>query len=147
LKSGDDDLFINRAANRGNTRIEISPESHTVSRAKASLVQWIIQKRRHYSTAQYYRPAFKFLLSLSYISKLLLYLSFVALMVLNFNWLITLIAFSVFFASHWVLLALSTNKMKENDLAVLSPILEVLVLVLSPVIYFSTILFKQEKWK
>ena len=147
LKSGDDDLFINRAANRSNTRIEISPDSHTISTAKANLVQWIIQKRRHYSTAHYYRPVFKFFLSIGYISKLLLYLSFVTLLILNYNLLIALIAFSVFFISHWVILALSTNKMRENDLAVLSPILEIIVMALSPVIYFSNRIIKQEKWK
>jgi hypothetical protein len=147
LKSGDDDLFINRAANKNNTRIEISPDAHTVSTAKASLVQWILQKRRHYSTARYYRPVFKFILALGYISKLLLYLSFIALLILNYNLLITLIAFSVYFASHWVILAMSTNKMRENDLAVLSPILEIMVLALSPVIYFSNLIIKQEKWK
>jgi glycosyltransferase involved in cell wall biosynthesis len=147
LKSGDDDLFINRAASKGNTRIEISPDSHTISIAKASMVQWVLQKRRHYTTARYYRPVFKFFLTLNYISKLLLYLSFVALLIINYNLLIALIAFSVFFTSHWVILALSTNKMRENDLAVLSPILEILVLALSPVIYFSNIIVKQEKWK
>jgi glycosyltransferase involved in cell wall biosynthesis len=147
LKSGDDDLFINRAANRNNTRIEISPGSHTISMAKASLVQWILQKRRHYTTAHYYRPVFKFLLAFGYISKLLLYLSFIALVILKYNWLITLIAFSVYFISHWVILAMSTNKMKENDLAVLSPILEIILLALSPVIYFSNLIIKQEKWK
>jgi glycosyltransferase involved in cell wall biosynthesis len=147
LKSGDDDLFINRAANGNNTKIEISPDAHTVSTAKASLVQWILQKRRHYSTARYYRPVFKFLLSLSYISKLVLYLSFITLLIINYNWLITIIAFAVFFVSHWVILAFSTNKMRENDLAVLSPILEIIVLALSPVIYFSNIIIKQEKWK
>jgi cellulose synthase/poly-beta-1,6-N-acetylglucosamine synthase-like glycosyltransferase len=147
LKSGDDDLFINRAANKGNTRIEISPEAHTISTAKASLVAWILQKRRHYTTARYYRPKFKFLLTVSYISKLLLYLSFVTLIIINYNLLIALIAFGVFFISHWVILAFSTNKMRENDLAVLSPLLEILVLALSPVIYFSNIIIKQEKWK
>jgi cellulose synthase/poly-beta-1,6-N-acetylglucosamine synthase-like glycosyltransferase len=147
LKSGDDDLFINRAANRKNTRIEVSPDSHTVSTAKASLVQWILQKRRHYTTARYYRPVFKFWLSLNYITKLLLYLSFVALLIINYNLLIVLIAFAVFFTSHWVILALCTNKMRENDLAVLSPVLEILVLALSPVIYFSNVIVKQEKWK
>jgi glycosyltransferase involved in cell wall biosynthesis len=147
LKSGDDDLFINQAANKNNTRIEISPDAHTISTAKASLVQWILQKRRHYTTARYYRPVFKFLLSLGYISKLLLYLSFVALLILNYNLLIALIAFGVFFISHWIILAFSTNKMRENDLAVLSPVLEILVLALSPVIYFSNIIIKQEKWK
>jgi ABC-type polysaccharide/polyol phosphate export permease len=69
------------------------------------------------------------------------------LLILQYNWLITLIAFSVFFASHWVLLALCTNKMKENDLAVLSPILEIILMILSPVIYFSNMIINQEKWK
>ncbi len=147
LKSGDDDLFINRAANRGNTRIEISPDAHTVSTAKASLVQWILQKRRHYTTAHYYRPVYKFMLSIGYMSKLLLYLSFIALIILNYNFLIALVAFSVFFISHWLILALSTNKMRENDLAVLSPVLEIILLALIPVIYFSNIIIKQEKWK
>jgi len=147
VRSGDDDLFINKAANKKNTRIEISPESHTISIAKASLIQWIIQKRRHYTTAGYYRPAFKFLLSLSYISKLFLYITFITLLILNYNLLIILIAFSVYFVSHWIILAMSTNKMRENDLAVLSPVLEVILLGLSPVIYFSSVLFKQDKWK
>ncbi len=147
LKSGDDDLFINRVARKSNTRIEINPESHTVSTAKSSLIHWIIQKRRHYSTARYYRPFFKFMLSLGYFSKLLLYLSFTALMILQYNWLIALIAFSVFFASHWIILALCTNKMRENDLAVMSPLLEVILLALIPFIYFSNLIYKEEKWK
>jgi len=147
LKSGDDDLFINKIANRKNTRIEISPQAHTISLAKTSVINWIIQKRRHYSTAQYYRPVFKFLLSLNYTTKLFLYLTFLALIILNYNRLIAIIAFSVFFASHWLIVALAANKMKENDLAVLSPLMEVFLLVLSPLIYFSNYLVKQEKWK
>ncbi len=147
LKSGDDDLFINRVANKRNTRIAVSPDSHTVSTAKTSLIQWIFQKRRHYSTARLYRSRFKFLLALGYLSKLLLYLSFIALMILQYNWIIALAAFSVFFISHWVILAMCTNKMKENDLAVLSPVLEIFLLALIPFIYFSNILYKQERWK
>jgi len=147
IKSGDDDLFINRVATQSNTRIEISPGSHTVSIPKRSPIQWIVQKRRHYSTAHYYRPVFKFLLSMSYISKLLLFVSFIVLVILEYNLLIALVAFSVFFISHWLILAMSSNKMKENDLALLSPFLEVILLALSPVIYFSNILIKQEKWK
>jgi hypothetical protein len=147
LKSGDDDLFINRVAGKRNTRIAINPECHTISTAKTSLISWIFQKRRHYTTARYYRPKFKFLLGLGYLSKLLLYLSFIALMILQYNWLIVLIAFSVFFISHWLILGMCTNKMKENDLAVLSPILEIFLLALIPVVYFSNILYKQERWK
>ncbi|MBW6460766.1 MAG: glycosyltransferase [Bacteroidales bacterium] len=147
LKSGDDDLFIHHVAQKANTRIEISTGSHTVSKAKSSFIHWVIQKRRHYTTAQYYRPVFKVLLSLAYISKLLLYLSFIVLMILKYHWLIVMIAFAVFFLSHWVLLALTANKLKERDLAVLSPVLEIFLLALIPVIYFSNLLIKQERWK
>ncbi|MDX9906479.1 MAG: glycosyltransferase [Bacteroidales bacterium] len=147
LKSGDDDLFINRVARRRNTRIEIHPEAHTISSPKSGFYQWILQKRRHYTTARFYRPAFKFLLSLGYISKLLLYLSFIALMVIRYNWMIILAAFSLFFISHWIILSFAANKMKENDLAVLSPIYEMLLLIISPLLYISNVVHKQERWK
>lgn len=147
LRSGDDDLFINKVANRKNTRIEIFPESHTVSMAKTSFIHWVFQKRRHYTTASYYRPVFKFFLAMGYLTKLLLYLSFIVLLILQYNWLIAIIAFSVFFVSHWIILASCTNKMKENDLAVLSPVLEIFLLALIPFIYFSNLIYKQERWK
>ena len=60
LKSGDDDLFINRVANKRNTRIEISPECPYCLDCQSRLVQWIFQKRRHYTTARYYRPGLNF---------------------------------------------------------------------------------------
>lgn len=146
LKSGDDDLFINRVAKKRNTRVEIKPESHTISRAKSSFIHWVIQKRRHYTTAGHYKPVFKFLLSLAYLSKLILYLSFFALLILNYNFLVVIAAFAVFFLVHWIILGLSANKMGETDLAVLSPILEVFLLALIPVIYFSNMVVKQERW-
>ena len=64
IKSGDDDLFINQAATRHNTRIEISHDSHTLSEPKTSFSAWIKQKKRHLTTGKYYKFKHKFLLGL-----------------------------------------------------------------------------------
>ena len=84
LSSGDDDLFINATATSANTTIEIDKSSHTLSAAKSTLAQWLYQKKRHYTTAKYYRPTFKFLLSLNYLSKFLVYALLPVLMIWNY---------------------------------------------------------------
>ena len=55
VRSGDDDLFIQDAANKMNTTICTSKDSFTKSKAPETLNAWFRQKRRHISTANYYK--------------------------------------------------------------------------------------------
>jgi len=64
IASGDDDLFINKAAKKGNTQIETDPESFTLSEAKKTFREWWIQKRRHLTAGRYYKFQHKLLLGL-----------------------------------------------------------------------------------
>ncbi len=64
LPGGDDDLFINKVANKHNTAIVFDAEASTLSVPKKTWKEWRKQKRRHYTTAKYYKPVHKFLLSL-----------------------------------------------------------------------------------
>ncbi len=147
LSSGDDDLFINAVANSENTTIEIDPSSHMLSSAKSSLPQWLYQKKRHYTTAKYYRPKFKFLLSLNYLSKFISYALLPVLLIWNYNFFWVLGAFGFFFLNHMLFLQLCANKLNEKDLVWLSPLLEVILLVLSPLLYFTNVLVKPDRWK
>jgi len=147
LPSGDDDLFINAVATAKNTTIEIHPDSHVSSRAKSSWPQWLYQKKRHYTTAKYYRPKFKFLLSLNYLTKLMVYALFPVLLIMNYNLYWVLGAFGFFFLNHLVILQLCANKLHERDLAWLSPLMEVILLVTSPLLYFTNLLVKPDRWK
>lgn len=54
LPSGDDDLFVNRAANGSNTRIESALNSITWSEPNTSLRAWLYQKQRHLSVSSHY---------------------------------------------------------------------------------------------
>lgn len=78
LKSGDDDLLVNRAAYSGNTRIEVSPESVTWSVPQSTFKGWFIQKERHLSVSGYYNNSSKIRLSIEPISRAFFYLSFIS---------------------------------------------------------------------
>src|SRR5690606_26542382 len=49
--SGDDDLFVNQAAKKGNTNVCINKEAITYSKAKTTFKAWRLQKARHMTTA------------------------------------------------------------------------------------------------
>lgn len=77
IPSGDDDLFINAAANKQNTSVIIHPEAITYSEPKTSWGAWFRQKRRHLSTGKHYKPKHKFLLGLFSVSQFLFYPLFI----------------------------------------------------------------------
>ena len=147
LQSGDDDLFINLAATRLNTRIEIRHESHTISDAKTSYLGWYRQKKRHFTTAKYYKPKFRFLLSLDYFTKLLYYSSFIVLLILKYNLIITGSIFVAFFLTHMIIFKLCADRLNERDLIILSPLFDILFLFISPAIYISNFFIKLDRWK
>ncbi len=62
LQSGDDDLFVNTNATGKNTCVEFSAGTHTLSVPAKTVTEWFTQKKRHLTTAPYYKLRDKFLL-------------------------------------------------------------------------------------
>jgi len=79
LQSGDDDLFVNKAAQKTNTRIEINPDSVTTSSMKPSFKDWYIQKERHLSTSAYYKSGSKQIIGIEVLSRGFFYISLLGL--------------------------------------------------------------------
>ncbi len=73
VASGDDDLLLNEAANKDNTRIETSLESIALSVPKPSFFDWISQKQRHLRASKLYTKESKLLLGLEPASRGLFY--------------------------------------------------------------------------
>jgi cellulose synthase/poly-beta-1,6-N-acetylglucosamine synthase-like glycosyltransferase len=73
IMSGDDDLFVNRNATADNCSLMLSHESFTLSVAQKSPGAWAKQKRRHLSTAVYYRGRDKIRLFLEPFSRVAYY--------------------------------------------------------------------------
>ena len=115
IPGGDDDLFINKVANKHNTAIILDKDAHTLSEPKTTWNEWLRQKSRHYTTAKHYQPKNKFLLALYALSSFLVY-PVTILSIIFFSWWITLIIFLlrlglVAFTWHKTM-----KKMNEEDL-------------------------------
>lgn len=83
LQSGDDDLFVNGIANEFNTRVEISPESVTLSVPKNNFNAWYRQKERHLSTAQFYTRSSQMLLGVEVLTRGLFYMLLIAILIFS----------------------------------------------------------------
>lgn len=116
IPGGDDDLFINKVANRNNTAIVIDPEAHTMSEPKRKWSHWWNQKMRHYSTARYYKPKFKFLLGAYTALQVVLWPLLVASILLYSTWWIPVAVFGVRALIQGVILYRSMRKLNEADL-------------------------------
>jgi glycosyltransferase involved in cell wall biosynthesis len=147
ISSGDDDLFINKAANSKNTGICLNPDSKTISLPKQSFGDWVAQKRRHLTTGIYYKKLHLSLLAISDISLIIFYLSAVYLLIKD----LSLYQVYIFLTLRFILHILITKKFMlivgERKLLLFSPSLELLITVVGPVMAIYNMLYKQRKWK
>jgi cellulose synthase/poly-beta-1,6-N-acetylglucosamine synthase-like glycosyltransferase len=115
ISGGDDDLFVNMAANSHNTKVVVDPQAHTLSVPHTRFTSWYKQKTRHYSVAKFYKPVHRFLLTIYAISQFLFYPLFIGAMLLS-DWRIALGFFSVRMIIQSVVYYKSMKKLNEKDL-------------------------------
>jgi len=147
VRSGDDDLFVNQVASISNTAISISKDSFTESIPETSLSKWFTQKKRHVSTAKFYKLKHKLVLGLFYVSQILFWLLSLILLLTLFNWKIVLALFLLRFIIQYIVVGLSAKKLNEQDTIILLPFLELFLIVSQMAIFISNITSKQGRWK
>ncbi len=114
LKSGDDDLFVNKIANKNNTGNELSTKSFTRSIPEKSFSRWYYQKKRHLTTGHYYKFKHKFILSTEIFSRVLFYLSFISSFFYNNLIPVIVSAFFIRFILQLVIFYYSSVKFMEK---------------------------------
>lgn len=73
IPSGDDDLFVNAHAHKGNTAICIHKDAQVWSEPNTSFKAYLRQKKRHFGAGKLYKPKHKFILSAQIIIQFLFY--------------------------------------------------------------------------
>ncbi len=147
LLSGDDDLFVNENATASNIKIEIHPGSFTTSESKKTFSEWLAQKSRHLSTGRFYKFKHKLLLFINSCSGLFFYLSFVALLLMRYEWRIILSLYVIKILVELPILYVSSKKLQTIDVVWIFPLLEFFNALLQPVFFFSNLVTKQKLWK
>jgi glycosyltransferase involved in cell wall biosynthesis len=147
IRSGDDDLFINEVSTKGNTTIALNPDSFTYSKPKETFSEWYLQKRRHISTAKYYKLFDKLQLSIFYFSQIMFIILSVLLLSVQYQ-LYTLLAliFTRYFIT-WLVVGYSASKLKEKDVAYWYPFLEIILIFTQLNLFIRNLFTKPITWK
>jgi len=115
IPGGDDDLFINVAANKKNTKISINPETFTLSGPATTWQQWLSQKKRHYTTSKYYKPLHKFLLG-TYAGSHFIFYPLLIVSCIFYNWQYGLIIYALRMILQAFVFYKTMHKLGEKDL-------------------------------
>ncbi len=83
VMGGDDDLFVNKYADRKNTKISIGKDSLVYSIPKTTFKEYYRQKLRHLSVGKLYRFGSKFRLGILLFAPLLFWFSFITLAIVE----------------------------------------------------------------
>lgn len=147
INSGDDDLFINQIADSKNTSICFSKESFTESVPKSTFKSWIKQKRRHISTAKYYKLKHKILLGLFYLTNLFFWILAISLFISTYKWPLVLSLFILRILIQLIIIDASSKKLNETDLVIWFPILEISLIIIQLSIFITNLISKPNFWK
>jgi cellulose synthase/poly-beta-1,6-N-acetylglucosamine synthase-like glycosyltransferase len=138
LLSGDDDLFVNTNACKENTRVEFREEAHTRSVPSPDLGKWITQKKRHFTTAPYYKLRDKLLLIPEPLSRVILYSSIIILLSSLFMWIQTLVIFGIRLTCQVIVMAISARRLKEPGIVAYSLLFDIFSPVINTIIFISS---------
>lgn len=147
--SGDDDLFVNTHGTGSNTVVEFRKGTHTRSVSCSSPGKWIIQKKRHLTTAPHYKFRDKVLLSLEPLWRLIFYTTFIILLSWLFFWQYVLIIFGLRLISQIIVLTLGQKKLNETGLIGFSLFFDIFSPVITGILLFTNIRKRpgQNQWK
>jgi len=123
---GDDDLFVNKNANKINTCVEIHKDSFIVSLSPQNFSKWYRQKRRHLKAGNEYKKSHKIWLFLIWFSFILFASLFGLAISEDFTSYYIWGLFAVRYISIMVVAGFSLKKLRIKYLIWIFPILEAL---------------------
>jgi len=149
IVSGDDDLFVNSIAKRKNTSVEFRYETHTRSIPCHDLNAWIIQKKRHLTTAPYYKIRDKILLVTEPLTRIIFYATFIVLLSFTFLWPWVLAVFMARFITQLTVFSLTQKKLNEPGLLGYLLFFDIFSPLINGIIFISNTRSKSGKnrWK
>ncbi len=146
IPSGDDDLFVNEAATKKNTAIEIDPRSFTYSVPEQTWRGWWRQKFRHLQTGKRYKTSHKFLLGFYVFAQWLFLGCLITLLVLRFQLYVVLGLIFLKILVQILTFRSGLKKLDETDLLPYALVLSLTLQFFYPIITVARIFRRKSKW-
>ncbi len=142
---GDDDLWVQQAANNIEVKVCFDKEAHVFSSPATSLSEWLKQKHRHLSAGHHY--AFKsWWQPAGFATALILHWIILLPLVLQTHSFWVSIFFALGLLLRWRTHILWTNKLGDKDTNVWFPLLEIVYAIYLAGISLYTSIFKKKAW-
>lgn len=145
LQSGDDDLFVNQLARKGNTTVSLDSDTFTRSIPAMTWKEYYKQKIRHMSTSPHYRGITKALLFTEPLSRTIFYVLLVILLLLTKLTIPLIIAGGIVLISKILVFALAQKNLNEKDLLLFSLLFDIISPFLN-VYFLINSAFKQHQY-
>ncbi len=147
--SGDDDLLINTLASADNTLTEFSYATHTRSIPSSSLKEWITQKKRHLTTAPYYKLKDKLLLITEPLTRILFYITLIILLSFIYLWPFVIAVLIVRLITQIIIYSLVQKKLNESGILAYSLFFDIFSPLINCIVFLSNTRTKsgKNKWK
>jgi len=145
LASGDDDLFVNENATSKNVRINLNPDSFTLSVPEKKFKSWFYQKKRHLTTAKYYRLKYKLVLGFELISRLLLFVSLIVGLLYPQIIIILALCFLVRYIVQLMIFYFASIKFREKGIFYLGIIFDFVIPIINFMVHLSNIKLRKRK--
>jgi cellulose synthase/poly-beta-1,6-N-acetylglucosamine synthase-like glycosyltransferase len=139
LASGDDDLFVNNNASGLNTCVEFSRNAHTRSVPKSTVREWITQKKRHLTTAPYYKLKDKLLLTMEPLTRIIFYTALIILLSFSFFWPLVVAIFGTRLITQIIVFILVQKRLNEPRLLAYSLIFDIFSPVINSIVFLGNL--------
>lgn len=147
LASGDDDLYVNEVARRGNTVVCLHQDAQMHSAAKQSWKDYWWQKRRHLTTGWRYRWLHRLLLGMQPLSMVLFFVTSISLLCRDVWVHAVVAALVVRLLLQLTIFKRSSHWLGQKDLVWLAPILEPVLVLFTTGVHFANASSKPTRWK
>ena len=147
LMSGDDDLFINEVATARNSKVQLSKDSFILTEPKKTWDEWLYQKRRHLSTGKHYRIIHQFFLLLLHLSHILVYLTFILLIVYDTRYQEILGIFGLRYLFMMLIFYPAMKRLNQRDLFFWFPVMDILLILYYCLMTSSLFKNRTAAWK
>jgi biofilm PGA synthesis N-glycosyltransferase PgaC len=138
LASGDDDLFVNSNASKNNIAVEFRKESHTRSVPASDFKEFFRQKKRHLTTARYYKPVDKLALVAEPTARMIFYAGFITLLLKLYLWPVVLAIFGIRLIIQFTVFILLQKKFNEQALLPFLPIFDIMSPFINTAIFIGS---------
>lgn len=145
--SGDDDLYVNSNATRINTVVEFSNGTHTRSVPAASLKEWILQKKRHLTTAPYYKIRDKILLISEPLTRIIFYISFIILLSQLYFWPYVVAIFVIRLVVQIIVFKQVRKKLNEPGMVIYSLFFDIFSPLINSLVFIAGSRKRSEKYR